>query len=48
MEEAAIDKLLTPEDKENLKTAFELGLLFAEKSPEEFLEVLKSREEEKK
>ena len=48
MEEAAIDKLLTPEDKEDLKKAFELGMLFAEKSPEEFLEVLKSREEEKK
>ena len=48
MKETASDKEFTPEDKENLKTAFELGLLFAEKSPEEFLEVLKSREEEKK
>ena len=48
MEEAAIDKLLTPEDKEDLKKAFELGMLFAEKSPEEFSEILERRQEERK
>ena len=48
MKETASDKEFTPEDKENLKAAFELGLLFAEKSPEEFLEILKHRQEEKK
>ena len=48
MEEAANDKLLTPEDKEDLKKAFELGMLFAEKSPEEFLEILERRQEERK
>ena len=48
MKETVSDKEFTPEDKENLKTAFELGMLFAEKSPEEFLEILKRRQEENK
>ena len=48
MKESAPDNAFTPEDKEELKKAFELGMLFAEKSPEEFIEILKSRQEEDK
>ena len=48
MKETVSDNVFTPEDKEELKKAFALGMLFAEKSPEEFIEILKSREKENK
>ena len=45
MKETVSDNVFTPEDKEELKKAFALGMLFAEKSPEEFMKILKSRQE---
>ena len=48
MKETAPDEAFSPEIKAELKEAFELGGLFAEKSPEEFMEILKSRQEKKK
>ena len=48
MKETVPDNAFTPEDKEELKKAFALGMLFAEKSPEEFLEILERRQEERK
>ena len=48
MKETAPDNAFTPEDTEELKKAFALGMLFAEKSPEEFLEILERRQEERK
>ena len=48
MKETAPDNAFTPEDVEKLKEAFALGMLFAEKTPEEFLEILKHRQEENK
>ena len=47
MKETAPDNAFAPEDAEGLKEAFALGMLFAEKSPEEFLEILERRQEER-
>ena len=41
------DNASTPEEVEGLKEAFELGMLFAEKSPKDFMEILKRRQKEK-
>ena len=43
MEEIVPVSAFSPEVKEELREAFELGRLFAEKSPEQFSEILKSR-----
>ena len=48
MKEPAPDNAFAPEDAEGLKEVFALGMLFAEKSPEEFSEILKRRQEERK
>ena len=39
------DNAFTPEEVEGLKEAFALGMLFAEKSPKDFMEILKRRQE---
>ena len=47
MKEAACDNTFSPEDEKALREAFMLGMLFDEKSPEEFLQIIKSRREKK-
>lgn len=46
MEEIVLDNDFSPEEKKELKRAFDLGALFAELSPEEFIKVLRSHREE--
>ena len=47
MKEIESDHRFPPEAKEKMRKAFELGRLFSEKDPKEFIESLKSRQEEK-
>ena len=48
MEDTTPNKAFTPEQQQELKEAFELGALFAEKSREEFMQLLKERKERRK
>ena len=48
MEETALTKDFTPEQQQELKEAFELGVVFAEMSREEFMQLLKERKERRK